>query len=206
LNLSKSYTKGTKLDDQEIIEGFRTSDRQVLRIIYDEYFQHIYLNIVKGELLGIDDARDIFHEALIIIRNNLKKDSFRIEHSFNTYLSSICKKLVLKELREKYKMHNTCISNIEEITEEDKESLSIDPEKSDKEELIYQLISKHFNLLKEDCKKVLLLTSTEHSYDEIAQIIGYKKGTYTKSKKNRCKEYLIRSIKEDKLYNELESE
>jgi RNA polymerase sigma factor (sigma-70 family) len=209
LTLSGLYSnKQPKFSDEEIVVGIRCDNSDALKYVYEEYFQSVYLNIVKGDLLNEEDARDIFHEAIMIVYNNIRKEAFVLERSFAAFLFSICKKLVLKRLRWEYRALNNRGENIDQIPGEDEKPIEIYPEIefNTTEEIKFGLFSKYFILLKEDCRNVLTLAFSGVSYDEIARLMGYKKGTYAKSKRHRCKGYLVKSIMKDKLFKLLKDE
>ena len=203
------YSKKPLLSNKDIIDSIRNDNREILEFVYAEYFQQVYQEIVKGEILNEEDARDIFHDAIMIICNNIRKDTFVLEYNFADYLFNVCRKLVLKRLRWEYKTSNFKPIYLEQISKEDEKFLALNPDlffDTTDEEIKYGLFSKYFILLKEDCKKVLTMTFAGISYEEIAKTMGYGKGKFAKDKKYRCKEYLAQSIMKDKLFKQLYDE
>jgi hypothetical protein len=67
----------------------------------------------------------------------------------------------------------------------------------------YKLYQKHFTNLGKDCQKVLQLYFDKVPLKNIAQIMGFKSEKYAKKRKFKCKEYLIKSIKQDLEYNKI---
>ena len=72
--------------------------------------------------------------------------------------------------------------------------------------LEYKLYQKHFQKLSKECKKLLQLFFDKVSYSEIAKILGYKSAGFVKKKKYNCKEFLMKSIKNDPEYKALSKE
>jgi RNA polymerase sigma factor (sigma-70 family) len=200
--------KNPKLSNKEIVDGIRSDNSEALKFVYEEYFQYVYLNIVKGDLLNEDDARDIFHDAMIVLYNNIRKETFILEHSFTSYLFNVCQKLTLKRLRLEYRTLNNKNVSLDQIIEEDEKNFQQYPELiyDPTQEIKYELFTKYFAVLKEDCKKVLTMFYSDEPYEEIAREMGYAEGEYVKVKKHRCKEYLVNSIMKDKLFNLLRYE
>lgn len=201
-------SKKAKLSDIEIIEGIRHDNNEALKFAYEEYFQKVYKYIVKGELLNEEDARDIFHEAILIVYNKVREEKFVLEKNFSAFLFAICKKLVLMRLKLEYNTINNIAIDMDQIPDEEENKMEYYPEIifDSTIELKYNLYSKYFILLRDDCKKVLTMAFSGASYDEIANVLGYKKGTFAKNKRHRCKEYLTKSIINDRLFKMLKNE
>jgi RNA polymerase sigma factor (sigma-70 family) len=208
LTFRELYSRRPKLTDNEIIDGIRLGDSNALKFVYEEYFQSVYLKIVKGKLLNKEDARDIFHQAMIIVYDNVRMETFVLKKSFAAFLFAVCKKLTLMRLRFEYNSINNRVSEFDLVSEEEEKRFDFYPEiiVDSVKELKYGLFYKYFSQLKQDCKEVLKMAYSDVSYDEIAIKMGYKKGTFAKSKKNRCLGYLVKSIKSDKLFTQLKNE
>ena len=62
---------------------------------------------------------------------------------------------------------------------------------------------KHFETLEAICKSVLIAFFEEKSYKTIAEEMGFKDEAYARKKKQFCKNYLVKKIKEDPDYKNL---
>lgn len=208
MEIPEQHNKKSKLSDKEIFEGIRWKNRIALEFVYLEYFNKVYLNIVKGDFLDKEDAKDIFQDAMVILYKNFRKESFTLQYSFATYLYNVCKKLVMKRLRWEYKAHNIRAVSVDQIPEEDEKFLYSYPDISfdATEEIKHGLYYKYFSLLKDDCKKILKMNLSGTPYEEIANNMGYKQGTVAKSRRYQCKEYLVKSIKKDRLFQLLKDQ
>ena len=67
----------------------------------------------------------------------------------------------------------------------------------------YRLFQNHFANLGKDCQKILQLYFDKVPLKNIAQIMGFKSEKYAKKRKFKCKEYLIKSIKQDLEYKKI---
>lgn len=212
MKIQRLYSKGgQKYSNKELIEGVRNKDNNVLKYIYKEYFDQISQFLVKGGMLNKHDAEDIFQEGLLILWDNFQNSQDKMRYNFYTYFSGICRNLLMERLKLEYKVTKERLIDFEQIPDEHYEIISpffplIGLESVNKNEIKYQLFIKHFKMLKDDCKRVLKMAYAGISHNEIANRMGYKKGTFPKNKKHRCKEYLINSIKKDRLFKLLMNE
>jgi len=182
----------------ELLNGIRRNDTIVLQYIYKNFYSKINFFIKKNSG-DDDDANDIFQEAIIIIFRKLKSEDLVLDCSFETFLYSICRFLWLKQL-EKRKLEKEKIKDNHEYNED----LYDDGLESvvDQNER-YRLYQKHFTNLGKDCQKVLQLYLDKVPLKNIAQIMGFKSEKYAKKRKFKCKDYLIKSIKQDLEYKKI---
>lgn len=173
-----------------ILRGIREKDNNVLHYVYKENFPAIKKHIINNS--GNDqDAKDIFQDAIVIVYNKTKEDDFSLNCDFSTYLYSICKLLWLKELRENKDLHTD---------EKEIEKLLSYQNVNHEDNVIYDRYSVYHKYIKKlgyDCQKVLRLFYDGVSPKEIAKIMGYKNEHIIRSKKFRCKERLMKWIKND---------
>lgn len=204
----RNNNRKSKLSDKEIIDGIRSHDNNALEFVYKEYLPKVYLNIVKGDFLNQEDAKDIFQDAMVILYKNFRKESFVLQCRFATYLFSVCKNLVMKRLRCEYEANKNINISIDRICEEEEKFLQSYPEIffDATAELRYGLFFKYFLLLKEDCKEILRMNISGIPYKKIANTMGYKQGAVAKSRRYQCKEYIVRNIKKDRLFKLLKDQ
>lgn len=182
----------------DILNGIRRNDTIVLQYIYKNFYSKINFFIKKNSG-DDDDANDIFQEAIIIIFRKLKANELVLDCTFETYLYSVCRFLWLKQL-EKRKIEKEKIKDNhdyhEDIYDDGLEKVADLNER-------YRLYQKHFVNLGKDCQKILQLYFDKVPLKNIAQIMGFKSEKYAKKRKFKCKEYLIKSIKQDLEYNKI---
>jgi RNA polymerase sigma factor (sigma-70 family) len=185
--------------NEELLRGVLRNNSLILRHIYKVYFHKIY-SFVTNNKGGADEANDIFQEAIIVIYRKLKEDNLSFSNcTFETYLFSVCKLLWLKQLQ--YRKESI-------VTTEDLEPYSDEIIEDDLSELIqknerYKLFQDHFQKMGKDCQKILQLFFEKVSIKQITELMGYASDSYTKKRKHQCKEYLVRSIKQDIEYKQI---
>ncbi len=190
-----NYTK------EELLNGILKNDNLVLQYIYKSYFYKVNFYIRKNSG-NDDDAHDIFQEAIIVIYRKLKDNKLQITGcTLETYLFAVCKMLWLKQLESRRNEQLDFYDNQEQFEDVDTEDLQEVIEKNER----YKLYQKHFKNLGKDCQKILQLYFDKVPLRQVAQIMGYKSEMYAKKRKYKCKEYLVKSIKQDLEYkNQIE--
>ena len=182
----------------DLLNGILRNDTIILQFIYKNFYSKINFFIKKNSG-DDDDANDIFQEAIIIIFRKLKANELVLDCTFETYLYSVCRFLWLKQL-DKRKIEKEKIKDNhdyhEDIYDDGLEKVADLNER-------YKLYQKHFTNLGKDCQKVLQLYFDKVPLKNIAQIMGFKSEKYAKKRKFKCKEYLIKSIKQDLEYNKI---
>lgn len=188
----------TDYTNLELLNGILRNDTIVLQFIYKNFYSKINFFIKKNNG-DDDDANDIFQEAIIIIYRKLKANELALDCTFETYLYSICRYLWLKQL-EKRKIEKENIKDNHEFNDElYDDSLEKVTDLNDR----YRLYQKHFSNLGKDCQKILQLYFDKVPLKTIAQMMGFKSEKYAKKRKFSCKEYLIKSVKQDLEYKNI---
>jgi RNA polymerase sigma factor (sigma-70 family) len=182
----------------DLLNGILRNDTVVLQYIYKNFYSKINFFIKKNSG-DDDDANDIFQEAIIIIYRKLKNNELLLDCTFETYIYSICRLLWLKHL-EKIKIEK---ENIKDNHEYNDELYDDSLEKIIDQNERYRLYQKHFENLGKDCQKILQLYFDKVPIKNIAQIMDFKSEKYAKKRKFKCKEYLIKSIKQDLDYKKI---
>ncbi|MGB3466113.1 MAG: sigma-70 family RNA polymerase sigma factor [Cyclobacteriaceae bacterium] len=175
--------------NQLIVYGIKKGDKLIIEKVYQEYF-FLISNYVKRNSGSAEDAKDIFQEALIIIYHNVSKKDFVLDCKFSTYLYSICKNLWLKHLRD-HPDKKTDIMCIDEL------KADADTEAAVREGLLYEVYLKKFEMLSGRCQEVLKMYFAKIDMKSIARSLNLSSESYAKKKKFKCKEQLIKSIKEE---------
>lgn len=181
---------------ENILRGIKERDTKVLDFIYDNYFQQIK-SLVLNNHGTIEDAKDIYQDAVLVVYQKLVNENLVLTCSFHTYLYSICRLLWLKQLERK---------RLNNLYTDDRDSFIILSEDIYTEyETIerYKLYQDHFKRLSFNCQKVLELFLARIPLKEIARILGFKNAQYAKKRKFQCKEKLIQSIRSDPRFKEI---
>jgi len=188
-----------KLDDREIINGIKKCDSKVLKFIYTNYFPSIRQFIINNNG-KLDDARDVFQDAMNVVFEKVRKNELELNASFGTYLFSIIKNIWFAELRRK-KVQNLILGDLSENEEVEADVI---PEitKSERQKLYL----KHLDNLSHECRKVLDLMANEAQNREIQVQMGYSSEQYVKNRKAKCFERLMEKITGDPTFKELKNE
>jgi RNA polymerase sigma factor (sigma-70 family) len=179
--------------NEELLSGILRNDSSVLRYIYKKCYQKINTFITRNSG-DVDEANDIFQEAIIVIYRKLKDDNLTLKDcSFETYLYSVSKLLWLKYLK---KRRNNIVI-IDDILTYSDEVYDDDLIETVKKNERYKLFQDHFLKLGTDCQKILKLFFDKVPFKQIADIMGYTSEGYAKKRKHQCKEALVNNIKQD---------
>ncbi|MBN2175106.1 MAG: sigma-70 family RNA polymerase sigma factor [Bacteroidales bacterium] len=181
---------------EEILEGLRNRNTEILDFIYDKYFYQIKVFINQNNGTE-EDAKDIYQDAILIIYQKIRQNNLTLKCSFNTYLYSVCRLLWLKQL-EKRKLKQVFLEESGKFIDLNEDILSID-ERNER----YKLYQDHFQKLSYNCQKILELFLARIQLKEIAYLLGLKSDLYVKKRKHQCKEKLIASIKNDPRFKEI---
>jgi RNA polymerase sigma factor (sigma-70 family) len=171
-----------KIYDEEkvLLEGLATNDTSAIETIYRENYAAIQAYIVKNNGYP-DDARDIFQEAMIVLFEKAKSDSFILSCQIKTYLYSVCRRLWLKKLQ-KQSRYNPSIETIQETVPVEDEI-----ESYEKRNVDLVLMEKALAKIGEPCKSLLEAFYIERkSMPEIASSFGYTNADNAKTQKYKC--------------------
>lgn len=185
--------------NEELLRGILRNNNIVLKHIYKSYYHKINAFVCNNNGDN-NDANDVFQEAIIIIYRKLKEQNLTLEScAFETYLYSVCRLLWLKQLEKK----KNSIVNVYDIHEYSDvihdDGINEIAQKNEK----YKLFQDHFKKLGKDCQKILQLFFDKVPLKQVAEIMGLTSENYAKKRKHQCKEYLVRSIKQDTEYKNI---
>lgn len=184
--------------NEELLNGILRNDNLVLQYIYKNFFYKINFFIKKNSG-DDDDSNDIFQEAIIIIYRKLKDNNLVLDCSFETYLYSVCRFLWLKQLEKRKTEREKIQDNHDFNTDIYDNAFETTAEMNEK----YRLYQKHFKNLGTDCQKVLQMFFDKVPLKQIAKVMGFQSEKYAKKRKYKCKEYLVKSIKQDIEYKKI---
>lgn len=183
-------------EDIALLQGLKNRDDSILRKMYDLYFPSIRSFVINNNGL-VEDAQDVFHDALIVVYRKAKDDSFELTSSLFTFLFSICKNLWLKKLKRNSRQSGVTIEGLKVLTL-DASVLDV-LEQSER----FALYREKLMILGTDCQKLLQLFFDKKSMKEIALIMGFASEGYARKRKFKCKERLTELIRADKRFKEL---
>lgn len=185
----------SNFDLEQLIRGLKQRDHKILTEIYKQYFPMV-LGYIVAHGGGDSDAKDIFQDSILVIYKLLDENKLEVKTDFGTFIIGIAKKMWLNQIR-KEGIHQRYVEQA------DCDELEDHPfEKEIEGETELNLIRKYIIKLGEDCRKVLMWSAEGKTNDEIAKKLSYKSEKIVRTKKYRCKEYLIKLIKGDPEYQQ----
>ncbi len=166
--------------EQHLLQGLAANEKNAIETIYRENYGIIQSFIIKNNGYP-EDARDIFQEAMIVLYEKAKSDSFELSCQIKTYLYSVCRRLWLKKLQ-KVQRYNPVIDSIEETipVEEELEA----HEKKNEDFILMELA---MDKIGEPCKSLLeAYYFQKKTMPEIAHFFGYTNADNAKTQKYKC--------------------
>lgn len=170
------------INDQEkaLLQGLAAHDSDAIERIYRENYSVIQAFIVKNNGYP-DDARDVFQEAMIVLFEKVKSDSFVLSCQIKTYLYSVCRRLWLKKLQKQNKFNPSVELMNETIAVE--EEMEVHEKRNEN----FLLMEGALGKLGEPCKSLLEAFYLEKkSMPEIAASFGYTNAENAKTQKYKC--------------------
>ena len=180
------------------IEAIREEDEAKIKEIFDEFLPMVE-SFICSNSGTVQDANDIFTDAVIVIWTKICGDNLILTSSFSTYLFSICRNQWLNVLRHK-KIENRVINENQAllIPDEDVDRLMEEEEK-------HRILQENIAKLPDNCQKLLTLSLHDRKkMKEIAMIMKWS-DNYAGKRKTQCIKKLFSLIKSDKRYKMLSS-
>lgn len=139
---------------------------------------------------GIDDAKDVFHDALLNFILKVKEGNKEI-NDIKGYLFIASKNLWITKARRAQKFSNTEVVVETATNNESRDFLEEEEKRNMMEEILTSL--------GERCKELLKLTFyMDYSLKEAAEILGFSSDEVAKTTQYRCKKKLFERVKNNK--------
>ena len=163
-----------------LLKGLAKDDKKAVEAIYRENYSMIQAFILNNNG-SVDDARDIFQEAMIVLYEKSRLETFSLNCQIKTYVYSICRRLWLKRLQQLNKF-TTQVDNLEETVPVEEEI-----EEHEKKNNDFILMENAMNKIGEPCKSLLDgYYLKKKSMQEIAEDFGYTNSDNAKTQKYKC--------------------
>ena len=175
-------------ENEEIIEGLYTGNQRIFNNLYEYEFPKV-VKLVTHNNGSVDNARDIFQDALVILIEKVYYNELHLSCSIGTYLYAISQNLWLSKLRRNKFFISLCKlsfnnSELEVRLIEDENT----PENIDS-------ITNAIENLGNPCKQLLeLFYYKNESWDDIASTLGYSNGASARNQKYKCLERLRKQL------------
>ncbi len=167
-------------NEQVLLKGLAQDDTKAVETIYKNNFTMVQ-SFVLNNNGTYDDARDIFQEAMIVLYENAKSDSFVLTCQIKTYVYSICRRLWLKRLQQlnKFSVHVDKFEDTVQVEE--------DIENQEKRNADFAIMERSLGSLGEPCRSILeAYYLQKKDMSEIANAFGYTNADNAKNQKYKC--------------------
>ncbi len=179
------------MEDKAILDAIKNGqDDEVLKALYEKLYPHIEAFILKNSGTH-DEAADVFQDAVLAFYKQVKKNRFDEHYTVSGFIFSISRNMWYNRVKKRNR-------NIE-LNEETHDS----PEEKN---VMDDLISKEreaninylLNLLEERCRTILIYAIfNKFSMTTIKQKMGFRSEDVAKTKHYKCKQKLIKVLKEN---------
>ena len=166
--------------DQLLLKGLAKNDKESIETIYRMNYTMIQTFVLNNNG-SVDDARDIFQEAMVVLYEKSKATTFSLTCQIKTYVYSICRRLWLKRLQALSKF-SVQVENLEETVPVEEEI-----EEHEKVNNDFILMEHAMGKIGEPCKSLLdAYYLQKKNMQEIAIEFGYTNADNAKTQKYKC--------------------
>jgi RNA polymerase sigma factor (sigma-70 family) len=166
--------------EESLLKGLANNDRKAIEAIYKENYNMVQALIINNNGT-VDDARDVFQEAMIVLYEKARSGSFELNCQLKTYVYSVSRRLWLKRLMQLNKFILTSDHN-EIIVEADD-----DVKEYERHNVELNMMEKALHSIGEPCKSLLeAFYMKKNSMQEIATAFGYTNADNAKTQKYKC--------------------
>ena len=170
----------TTEQEQNLLRGLAKNDKEAVETIYRENYSAIQSFILNNNG-SVDEARDVFQEAMIVLYEKSRSPSFSLNCQIRTYVYSVCRRLWLKRLQQLSK-YSTQVDSLEETVPVEEE---LDDHEKRNEDFI--LMENAMAKIGEPCKSLLdAYYIQKKSMQDIAGEFGYTNADNAKTQKYKC--------------------
>lgn len=170
----------TEFNEKEQLQGLARNDRKVIEVLYRNQYPAIKSLIINNNG-DIDDARDVFQEALVVLYEKVKAGQFELHCQIKTYLYSVARRIWLKRLHQMKPVTGDITVAEETVPVEEDSGLH------EKKQEDFRLMDEALNSLGEPCRSLLKAYYLEkQNMNDIADRFGYTNAGNAKNQKYKC--------------------
>jgi RNA polymerase sigma factor (sigma-70 family) len=163
-----------------LLKGLANNDKSAIEAIYRENFAMIQAFILNNNG-SVDDARDIFQEAMIVLYEKARTDTFELSCKLKTFVYSVARRLWLKKLQQQHRF-SAQIDSLEEVVPVEEEV-----EEHVKKDNDFTLMESSMSKMGEPCKSLLDAYYLQNkNMQVIAKEFGYTNADNAKTQKYKC--------------------
>lgn len=180
--------------DKILIEGIKKQDEKIISEIYNSYFPSVRQFIYRNNG-SIDDARDVFNDAIVVILLKAREGGLSLKCSLKTYVYAICRNMWLKKMKSE---------SVDLIPYDDIEDTLQSAEVTEEEFFDFDrghlLFQKHLVKMPATCREILDAFLEGKSFREITEEFNFENESYARKRKYRCIKMLVKRIQSDPDY------
>lgn len=166
--------------EQLLLKGLAENDKKSIETIYRLNYTMIQTFVLNNNG-SVDDARDIFQEAMVVLYEKSRVSTFSLTCQIKTYIYSICRRLWLKRLQQLSKF-STQFESLEDTVPVEEEI-----EEHEKVNNDFILMEHAMGKIGEPCKSLLdAYYLQKKNMQEIAGEFGYTNADNAKTQKYKC--------------------
>ena len=164
--------------EAEMLRSLQSGDQKALKLVYRQHYQTI-MNLVLNNGGSLQEAKDVYQEALIVFYEKLQEDDFELNCSIKTFIYSVSRRLWLKQLQRKSRF-------TDDLSDTD-EFIQVESEDMEQKEDQYHAMQVALEGLGEPCRSILKdFYINNQSMDEITEKFGYTNADNAKNQKYKC--------------------
>ncbi len=181
LSRIKDYTSMKQVQpvtEAEMLRSLQSGDQKALKLVYRQHYQTI-MNLVLNNGGSLQEAKDVYQEALIVFYEKLQEDDFELNCSIKTFIYSVSRRLWLKQLQRKSRF-------TDDLSDTD-EFIQVESEDMEQKEDQYHAMQVALEGLGEPCRSILKdFYINNQSMDDITEKFGYTNADNAKNQKYKC--------------------
>jgi RNA polymerase sigma factor (sigma-70 family) len=171
----------------QLLERFFNNDKAAVFEFYEKEFSGI-ARLIMSNHGTVEDAKDVFHDALVILMDKYRWGRLSLESSPGSYLYSICRNLWYEHLRGIKKAKNFRDIELRHYPKVTVDYYDEEPEQFD-------AVKKALDAMGNPCKQLLeLYYYRNHSWDQISTILGYTSAASARNQKYKCLERIRKQV------------
>jgi RNA polymerase sigma factor (sigma-70 family) len=175
------------ISDNTLLAQLKSEDNASFELLYKFYYPSIEIYITQN-FGRIEDAEDIFQEAIIVLLQKVRTENFVLTSSLKTYLFAIARNLWLKRLRNNKSIF---IDNFDIFQEETEHYPFETQQETTKEEKVTSWLTK----ITENCQRILkAIFFYKEPIGSLMQKMGWKNKHTAANQQYKC----IQQVKKQK--------
>jgi RNA polymerase sigma factor (sigma-70 family) len=168
------------IKEKELLEGLALGDKKAVETIYKDNYNMVQSLVINNNG-SVQEAKDIFQEAMIVLFEKARSGSFELNCQIKTYVYSVCRRIWLKRLQQNNRYSNEIESMIGTVPVEE------DVEEYEKRDQEFVMMEKAIGSLGEPCKSLIeAFYIQKRNMQDIASQFGYTNADNAKNQKYKC--------------------